>query len=252
MSGHSKWNTIKRKKAKEDAKKGSLFTKIIKEMTVSARLGGGDLDSNPRLKTSVAAAKAANMPQDNIMRAIKKGTGQLPGVVYESHSYEGYGPDGVAIILEVLTDNKNRTVADIRHLFTKYNGNLGESGCVSWMFQRKGLIVVDKNEIGEDKLMEIALEAGAEDMSVESDSYEIVSSPGEFEDVKDALGKNNLKITSSEITMVSQTTLKLDEKQAEQVLKLVEKLEEHDDVQNVYANFDIPDEIMEALSNKED
>jgi len=248
MSGHSKWSTIKRKKGAADAKRGKAFTKIIKEIMVAARFGGGDVNANPRLRAAVLAAKAENMPKDNIERAIKKGTGELEGVHYEDLTYEGYGPGGVAMLLEVLTDNKNRTVADVRHVFSKHNGNLGESGCVSWMFEKKGLILVDKGGVEEDRLIEIALDAGALDVNDTGKEFEVKTDPATFEDVKKALDDAGMKTSYAEVTMVPQTTVRLTGKEAEQMLKLMEGLEDSDDVQKVYANFDIPDEEMERLS----
>jgi len=248
MSGHSKWSTIKRKKGKADAERGRMFTKLIKEITVAARNGGGDENTNPRLRTAVATAKAANMPQDNIKRAIQKGTGELPGVSYEESTYEGYGPGGVAVYVEVLTDNKNRTVAEIRHIFSKYNGNLGENGCVAWMFDKQGIIQVETSKCDEDTLLEIALEAGATDMSVQDDVYEIITPWSELDAVRAAIEAKSIPIISAEVNMVPQNTIKLNEKQAETMLKMYETLEDHDDVQNVYGNFDIDDEIMEKLA----
>ncbi len=248
MSGHSKWSTIKRKKGAADAKRGKLFTKIIKEIMVAARFGGGDINSNPRLRTAVLAAKAENMPKDNIERAIKKGAGELEGVHYEDLTYEGYGPGGVAMILEVLTDNKNRTVADVRHVFSKHNGNLGETGCVSWMFEKKGLIVIDKSNANEDRLIEVALDAGALDVKDTDKDFELVVPPPNFEEVKKALEDAGFKFNYAEVTLVPQSTIRLTGKEAEQMLKLMEGLEDSDDVQKVYANFDITDEEMERLS----
>jgi YebC/PmpR family DNA-binding regulatory protein len=248
MSGHSKWSTIKRKKGAADAKRGKLFTKVIKEIMVAARFGGGDINANPRLRAAVLAAKAENMPKDNIERAIKKGSGELEGVHYEDLTYEGYGPGGVAMLLEVLTDNKNRTVADVRHVFSKHNGNLGESGCVSWMFEKKGLILVDKGSVDEDRLMEIALDAGALDVNDTGKEFEVKTDSANFEEVKKALDGAGIKTSYAEVTMVPQTTVRLTGKEAEQMLKLMEGLEDSDDVQKVYANFDIPDEEMERLS----
>jgi YebC/PmpR family DNA-binding regulatory protein len=248
MSGHSKWSTIKRKKGKLDAQRGKIFTKHIREITVAAREGGGDPDLNPRLRTAVAAAKADNMPADNIKRAIQKGTGELEGVKYESTNYEGYGPGGVAILVEVLTDNKNRTVADVRHVFSKHNGSLGEVGCVGWMFNRKGYIVVDKNKIGEDEMIEKALEAGAEDVQSSDDIYEIYTELVELENVRSALESTGIEMISAEPTMIPQNTIKLDGKQAEQMLKLYEGLEDLDDVAHIYANFDIDESIMEEMT----
>ena len=231
MSGHSKWSTIKHKKAAQDAKRGAMFTKVIKELTVAARLGGGDADLNPRLRTAM-------------QRAIMKGTGELPGVHYEEITYEGYGPSGVAMIVTVLTDNRNRTVAEIRKIFSKNGGNLGESGCVAWMFQKKGLIVVDKDKIDEDELLGIALDAGAEDVRPGDAIYEVITSVEDFEPVKQGVAAKGIELSSSEISLLPQTTVRLEGNQARQLLKLMDELEEHDDVQNVYANFDIPDEVM--------
>jgi YebC/PmpR family DNA-binding regulatory protein len=244
MSGHSKWSTIKHKKAAQDAKRGAMFTKVIKELTVAARIGGGDVDMNPRLRTAVLKAKAVNMPQDTMQRAIMKGTGELPGVNYEEITYEGYGPSGVAMIVTVLTDNRNRTVAEIRKIFSKNGGNLGESGCVAWMFQKKGLIVVDKDKVDEDELFTIALEAGAEDVRPADAMYEVITSVEDFEPVKQGITTKGIEPSSSEVSLLPQTTVRLEGSQARQLLKLMDELEEHDDVQNVYANFDIPDEVM--------
>jgi len=244
MSGHSKWSTIKHKKAAQDAKRGAMFTKVIKELTVAARMGGGDVDMNPRLRTAVLKAKTVNMPQDTMQRAIMKGTGELPGINYEEITYEGYGPGGVAMIVTVLTDNRNRTVAEIRKIFSKNGGNLGESGCVAWMFQKKGLIVVDKDRIDEDELFTIALEAGAEDVRPADAMYEVITSVEDFEPVKQGITSKGIEPASSEVSLLPQTTVRLEGSQARQLLKLMDELEEHDDVQNVYANFDIPDEVM--------
>ena len=244
MSGHSKWSTIKHKKAAQDAKRGAMFTKVIKELTVAARMGGGDVDMNPRLRTAVLKAKTVNMPQDTMQRAIMKGTGELPGVNYEEITYEGYGPGGVAMIVTVLTDNRNRTVAEIRKIFSKNGGNLGESGCVAWMFQKKGLIVVDKDKVDEDELFTIALEAGAEDVRPADAMYEVITSVEDFEPVKQGITTKGIEPSSSEVSLLPQTTVRLEGSQARQLLKLMDELEEHDDVQNVYANFDIPDEVM--------
>ncbi len=239
MSGHSKWSTIKRKKEKADAERGKVFTKFIREITTAARLGGGDESANPRLRTAILAAKAVNMPQANIERAIKKGTGELPGVVYEEKTYEGYGPGGVALLIDALTDNTNRTTSEVRHLLTKYHGNLGESGCVSWMFAKRGLMAVNRQDCDEDRLMEVALEGGADDMTTEDDVYEIVCSPESFADVKETLDANQIPTVSAEITMIPKTTVKVEGKQAEQILKLMEALEDFDDGQQGYSNFDI-------------
>lgn len=250
MSGHSKWSTIKRKKGKADAERGKIFTKLIREITVAAREGGPDIEANTRLRTAVTAAKAANMPADNIKRGIMKGTGELEGVHYEQSSYEGYGPGGVAIMVEVLTDNKNRTVAEVRHIFSKHGGSLGEVGCVGWMFDRRGFISVEKNSIGEDALMEKAIDAGATDVQTAGEIYEIYTEIGELEKVRSALEKGGVKIESAEPTMVPQSTIKLDGKHAEQMLKLYEALEENDDVAHVFANFDIDESVMEKVSGE--
>jgi YebC/PmpR family DNA-binding regulatory protein len=249
MSGHSKWATIKHKKAAVDARRGKVFTKLIRELTSAARMGGGDADSNPRLRTAVAAAKTANMPSDTIQRAIKKGTGELPGEVYEEIAYEGYGAGGVAILVDVLTDNKNRTVAEIRHLFAKHGGNLGESGCVAWMFARKGVITLNTNQIDEDTLLELVLEAGGDDVKTEADVYEIVTAPEAFEDVRSALEQKALTLDVAEVTMMPQNTVPVEGKQAEQVLRLMEALDDQDDVRKAHANFDISDEVMAALAS---
>jgi len=239
MSGHSKWHSIKHKKAATDSKRGRIFTRLIKEMTAAARMGGGDSDANPRLRLAVATAKASNMPAENIKRAIMRGTGELPGVSYEDVNYEGYGPGGVAIFLHVLTDNKNRTVAEIRHLLSKNGGNLGESGSVGWMFHRKGYFVVEKSAVEEDRLMEIALSAGADDMVEDGENFEILTSPESFDEVKKALEGASVPLAASEISMVPQNYVKLEGKNAQTMLKLMEALEEHEDVQNVWSNFDI-------------
>ncbi|HDL04430.1 MAG: YebC/PmpR family DNA-binding transcriptional regulator [Candidatus Zixiibacteriota bacterium] len=248
MSGHSKWATIKRKKGKADAERGRMFTRLIKEITVAARQGGGDPDANPRLRTAVGTAKAANMPADNIKRAIQKGTGELPGVSYDEVTYEGYGPNGVAVYVECLTDNKKRTVAEIRHLFSRYNGNLGENGCVAWMFDKKGIINVETSVADEDTLLEIALEAGAADFSNQGDVYEIVTPPADLEQIRAALEEKSIPVVSARATMIPQNTIKLEDKPAETMIKLYEALEDHDDVQNVYANFDIDDSVLEKLA----
>jgi YebC/PmpR family DNA-binding regulatory protein len=248
MSGHSKWAGIKHKKAKVDAQRGRVFTKVIREITVAARAGGGDPSGNPRLRLAIDKAKSANMPQDNIQRAIQKGTGELPGVSYEEYLYEGYGPGGVAVLVEAMTDNKNRTTPEIRKIFAKYGGNLGESGCVAWMFEKKGLIQVEAAKTDEDRLFGVALEAGAEDVRRSDNVFEIVTAPKDLDRVKALLAKERINITSGEVTMVPQSTVRLEGKQAQQVLNLVEELEDHDDVQNVHANFDIPEEIMAAMT----
>jgi len=248
MSGHSKWSSIKHKKATVDAKRGKMFTKLIKEITISAREGGGDPDTNPRLRTVIANAKAQNMPNETIERGILRGTGQLPGTSYEEIIYEGYGPKGVAIIVEVVTDNRNRSTSDLRNILSKNGGNLGERGCVSWMFDKKGLVVIDKDKADEDDLIMITLDAGAEDIKSEDDSYEIITEPQHFENVRNAVQEAGIETTLEEISMIPQTTVKLDGKEALQLLKIIESLEEHDDVQNVYSNFDIPDELIEQAA----
>jgi len=245
MSGHSKWATIKHKKAATDAKRGNLFTKLIREITVAARVGGGNTETNAALRVAIERAKDANMPTDNIDRAVKKGTGELPGVSYEEIAFEGYGPGGVAIFVETLTDNKKRTSSEVRNIFAKRGGNMAGAGSVSWLFEKKGYIVVSKAAITEDKLMSVALDAGAEDMSSSDDSYEIKTSSQDFEKVKKALTDAKIKLESSEITMLPKNSVNVsDAGTAKQILDLVEILEDHDDVQHVYANFDIPDEIL--------
>ncbi|MDJ0914966.1 MAG: YebC/PmpR family DNA-binding transcriptional regulator [Desulfobacterales bacterium] len=247
MSGHSKWSTIRHKKGAADAKRGKIFTKLIKELTVAARMGGGgDPASNPRLRSAIAAAKAENMPKDNIERAIKKGTGELEGVNYEENTYEGYGPGGAAILLESLTDNKNRAVADIRHIFNKNGGNLGENGCVAWMFDKKGYLAIEKSVIDEDSLMETALEAGAEDVREDESNFEVIAAPEDFEAVKTAIEAAAIPTITAEVTMLPQNTTNLQGKEAEQMIRLMEALEDCDDVQKVYTNADIPEELVEA------
>ncbi len=245
MSGHSKWSTIKHKKAAKDARRGKLFTKFIKEITVAARMGGGDVASNPRLRTAVQTARDNSMPNDNIERAIKKGTGELEGVSYEEVSYEGYGPGGAAFLVQVLTDNRNRTVSDIRRLFNKHGGSLGETGCVAWMFDNKGLIVVSKEAAEEEALLGLALEAGAEDVTESDDVFEVVTQPEDFAAVRESLENGKIPVLSAEVTMIPKSTTTLGEKEAVQTLSLTEDLEDLDDVQSVAANFDIPDEVLE-------
>ncbi len=250
MSGHSKWAGIKHKKAIIDAKRGKVFSKIIKEITVAARDSGGAPDKNPRLRSAIETAKSANMPGDNIKKAIQRGTGELPGINYEEISYEGYGPGGVAVMVDILTDNKNRITSEIRNVFSKRGGNLGENGCVGWMFSKKGYITVMKSGLNEDSLLEIALEAGAEDMEADDEeTYGIITRPDNFENVKKALEDKKVEISSSEITNIPSTYIKLEGKQAEQMLALMNSLEDLEDVQNVYANFDIPREIMEKVNS---
>lgn len=248
MSGHSKWSTIKRKKGANDAKRGKMFTKLIKEITIAAKMGGGDPEGNPRLRSAVTAAKGENMPKDNIDRAIKKGTGDLGGAIYEEILYEGYGPGGVAVLVETMTDNKNRTVADIRHFFAKSGGNLGESGCVAWMFDQKGTISVSKDGTTEEEMMDLALEAGAEDVVEEDDSFQIITAPEAFNDVVEQLEKAKIKFTEATISMIAKNTIDVtEEKAARSLLRLLDNLEDHDDVQKVHANFDITDELMELI-----
>jgi len=247
MSGHSKWSSIKHKKGATDAKRGKIFTKLIKEITVVARTGGGDPDANPRLRTAIAAAKSENMPKDNIERAIKKGTGELEGVNYEESTYEGYGPGGAAVFIESVTDNKNRAVADIRHIFSKNGGNLGENGCVAWMFDKKGYIAIEKKAVDEDSLMETAIEAGAEDVREDNGSFEIITEPDDFESVKAAIDKAAILYIDAEVTMLPQSTTNLEGRQALQMVKLMEALEDCDDVQKVYTNADIPEEIVNNM-----
>ncbi|MFA5500080.1 MAG: YebC/PmpR family DNA-binding transcriptional regulator [Candidatus Omnitrophota bacterium] len=245
MSGHNKWASIKHKKAATDAKRGKMFSKISKELTVAAKSGGGDPSGNPRLRVAINKAKAVNMPADNIDRAVKKGTGELPGVSYEEIAYEGYGPAGVAIIVEALTDNKNRTGAEIRNIFSKKGGNMAGQGSVSWLFSKKGFIMVKASDVDEDALMSAALDAGAEDMKMGEGMYEITTPVSVLEKVKEAIEKSNIKTESAELTMIPSSTVRLQASEAKQVLGLVELLEDNDDVQNVYANFDIPDEFLE-------
>ncbi len=246
MSGHSRWATIKHKKGAADAKRGKLFTRLIKEMTVAARMGGGDPNGNPRLRAALAEAKANNMPKDTIERAVKRGSGEMEGVTYEELTYEGYGPGGVALMVEVVTDNTHRTTPEIRHIFEKYGGNLGTPGSVKFQFERKGYFAVEKNVVGEDKLMEIALEAGADDLQSNPDSYEIYTSPDNFEQVRQALEKNNISTVEAKLGQIPSAYVKLDEAKAKQALRLLEMLDDHDDVQNVWSNADIPAEMMES------
>jgi len=248
MSGHSKWSSIKHKKGAADAKRGKIFTRLIKEITVATRMGGsGDPAANPRLRAAVQAAKAENMPKDNIDRAIKKGTGELEGVNYEESIYEGYGPGGAAVLIETLTDNKNRAVADVRFIFSKNGGNLGENGCVAWMFEKKGYINIEKNSADEDTLMEIAIDAGAEDVQEDEISFEVTTAPEDFEAVKAAIDQASIPFVEAEITMLPQSTTNLVGKEAELMVKLMEALEDCEDVQKVYTNADIPDEIVNEI-----
>ncbi len=247
MGGHSHWATIKRHKSAQDAKRGKVFTRIIRELTIAAR-SGGDPDGNPRLRLAVAKAKEANMPGDTMKKAIQRGTGELPGVTYEEFQLEGYGPGGTAVLLEITSDNRNRTVAEIRSLFTKNHGNMAEAGAVSWQFHKKGLITIEKGKVEEDALLSLALEAGAEDVKVGDQSYEVITDPHHFEAVKKALVDAKIDTTLAEITYIPQNTIRLEEKPAEQMLKLMEVMDEHEDVQKVHANFDIPDEVMEKMA----
>jgi YebC/PmpR family DNA-binding regulatory protein len=246
MSGHSKWHTIKHKKGAADAKRGKAFTRIIKELTIAARNGGGDPNSNPRLRTIIADAKANNMPRENIERAIRRGTGEEPGVSYEEITYEGYGPGGVAMLIRALTDNKNRTVGEVRHLLSKYNGNLAAENSVAWMFARKGQVIIEKGKTDEEQLLSAALDAGAEDMNDDGSMWEIVCAPESFEGVRDAVKGLGLEPASAEIAMIPQNYVKLQGKDAQVMLKLMEALDEHDDVQHVWANFDIEEKEIEA------
>jgi YebC/PmpR family DNA-binding regulatory protein len=247
MAGHSKWANIKHRKGAMDAKRGKIFTRLIKEITVAARIGGGDINSNPRLRSAVAAAKAENMPKDNIERGIKKGTGELEGVNYEEIVYEGYGPGGTAVLIESLTDNKVRAVADIRYIFGKCGGNLGENGCVNYLFDKKGYLEINKDGVEEDALMEVALEAGAEDVKEEEGTFEVITEPSDFDAVKEAIDAAGIAINMSEVTMLPQTYANLEGKQAEQMLRLMEMLDDCDDVQKVYTNADIPDDVIDAM-----
>jgi YebC/PmpR family DNA-binding regulatory protein len=247
MGGHSHWATTKRHKAAVDAKRGKIFTRIIRELTIAAR-AGGDPDGNARLRLAISRAKDANMPGDTLKKAIQRGTGELPGVTYEEFTLEGYGPGGTALLLEITSDNRNRSVAEIRNLLTKNNANMAEAGAVSWQFQKKGLILIEKDKVDEDKLLTLALEAGADDVKVVDKSFEVTTAPTDFEAVKKAVGDANIEVSLAEVTFVAQNQVRLDEKAAEQMLKLIEILDDHDDVQKVHANFDIPDEIMEKVA----
>ncbi|MCM8830333.1 MAG: YebC/PmpR family DNA-binding transcriptional regulator [Candidatus Omnitrophica bacterium] len=250
MSGHSKWHSIKHKKMATDAKRGKIFTKLIREIMMATKAGGGNPDTNPRLRMVIDKAKSFNMPNDNIQRAIKKGLGEEGGVQLEQVTYEGYGPGGVAVYVEVLTDNKNRSASEIRAIFSKHNGNLGGAGSVAWIFERKGIISVSKEKVNEDELLEVVLEAGADDMKLEGDIYEIITPPERFDNVKKALIDKNIQMNEATVTFVPKNTVRVEGKTAEQVLKLLEALEDHDDVQGAYANFDIPDEIVNAVSSE--
>ncbi len=246
MSGHSKWATIRRKKEKTDAARGKVFTKLIKELTVAARMGGGDETGNPRLRTAVLAAKIANMPAANIERAIKKGTGALPGTIWEEIAYEGYGPGGVALLIHTLTDNRNRTVSEIRHLLSKRGGSLGATGSVNWMFERRGLITIHQEGVNEDRLLELLLDQGVEDIRSEEDAFEVVCDPDKLEATKALLEQSHVPLAAAEISMIPQSTVRVEGAQAESLLKLMEDLEDHDDVQKVYSNFDIDIELMKS------
>jgi len=250
VAGHSKWAQIKHKKAQVDAKKGKIFTKIVKEISVAARLGGGDPEKNPRFRLAIDRAREVNMPSDNIKRAIMKGTGELPGTSYEEIVYEGYGPGGVALLIEVMTDNKNRTVSEIRHLLSKHGGSLGETGCVSWIFEKKGYILVDKKAVDEDTLLSVALDAGVDDLKNDEkeDNYEIIVPPDKLKEVKNAIEQAGINVSMAEVTMLPKNYVPVEGSVAEQMIKLMEALEEHDDVQNVYANFDMPEEAMSKVS----
>jgi len=251
MSGHSKWKTNKGKKAVADAKKGAAYTKIIRELTMVAREGGGNPDINSRLRAVIAKAKEANMPSDNVKMAIKRGTGEIPGVIYEGVTYEAYGPGGVAILIDALTDNKNRTTAELRNIMSKKGGNMAGAGSVSWMFTKKGYLLIEKAQAEEEKLMTIALDAGAEDFKSDQKNYEVFTAPQDFEKVKQAIEGKGIKFQDAEVTMIPSSTIKLAGNDAKNLLGLIDGLEEHDDVQQVYANFDIPDEIMEQLAAAE-
>ena len=249
MAGHSKWANIKHRKAAVDAKRGKIFTKLIRELTVSARHGGGDPEANPRLRTAIATAKSQNMPNDTIDRAIKRGTGEIGGDDYQELSYEGYGPGGSAVLVRALTDNKNRTVSDIRRIFTKHGGNLGENGCVAWMFDMRGRIAFEKDKVDEDKIFEIALEAGAEDVRTEDEELVVITPPEAIEEVKSAIQEAGIAFESAEVTMIPQNSVRIEGKDAEHMIRLMEDLEDSDDVQNVYSNFDVPEEVIESLAS---
>jgi YebC/PmpR family DNA-binding regulatory protein len=248
MSGHSKWATIKHKKGAADARRGKVFTKLIKEITVAARIGGGDPDGNPRLRAAIAAAKTENMPADNIKRAVQKGTGELPGATYEEAVYEGYGPGGVAMMVEIATDNKNRTVSEIRHIFAKHGGNLGESGCVAWMFNKRGYVVIEKDKADEEKLLNLVMDAGADDLTDDGSNWEIFTTPNSMQQVVDRLKAEHITPALAEVSMVPQSYIKLSGKGAQQMLRLSEELEDHEDVQHVFANFDIAESELHELA----
>jgi len=244
MSGHSKWASIKHRKAKVDAQRGKVFSRLNREVLVAAKIGGGNPDANPRLRQAIQSAREASMPSANIERAIKKGTGELPGVTYEECVYEGYGPGGVAILVEVMTDNKNRSTSELRKVFSKYGGNLGQTGCVAWLFEKKGLILVEKEKVLEDKLMDIIIESGGEDLKSEGDTHEVTTSVGNFSKVKNAISSQGIPITLAKLTMLPKNNVQIEGHSAESLLKLMDELEAHDDVQNTYANFDMPEEII--------
>ncbi|MCM8786751.1 MAG: YebC/PmpR family DNA-binding transcriptional regulator [Candidatus Omnitrophica bacterium] len=250
MSGHSKWASIKHKKGVADAKRGQLFTKLIREITVAAREGGGNPDTNPRLRTAIERARGANMPQDNIEKAIKKGTGELEGVNYETCTFEGYGPGGVALLIEALTDNKNRTSAEIRNVFSKKGGNMAGAGSVGWIFQKKGYFFIDKTQASEDEIYSISIDAGAEDVLIQEKNYEIICDPKDFEKIKEAFNAKGIKPQTAEITLIPTSKVPVTEETAKELLALIEALEEHEDVQKVYANFDIPDDILEKIATE--
>jgi YebC/PmpR family DNA-binding regulatory protein len=247
MSGHSKWATIKRKKAATDQARGKLFSKYIKEITIAARQGGGDAEANPRLRSAIAAAKAVNMPAANVERALKRGTGEIEGVHYEETQYEGYAPGGVALLIEVATDNRNRTAGEIRHIFTKYSGAMGEAGSVAYLFKSRGVICVDKSAVAEDQLIELVLEAGADDVNTEGEAFEVLTPPAQLEAVKEALVAKGVAVQSAEVTKIASVQIRVSEREAESLLKLVDAFEDHDDVQKVYANFNVPDEVLARL-----
>ena len=247
MSGHSKWSTIKHKKGAADAKRGKIFTKVIKEITVAARIGGGDVDGNPRLRLAVQKAKEVNMPQENLIRAIKKGTGELEGVQYQEISYEGYGPGGVAIFMEVMTDNKNRTIGELRAILDKNGGNMGENGCVAWIFEKKGIITIMISEKDEEELLELVMDAGGDDLQTVDDYYEITTSVESFESVRKAIEISGLKVQSAQLTRIPQNTVNVEEKNCKSLLRLMDMLEDHDDIQKLYSNFDITDELMTIM-----
>lgn len=249
MSGHSKWSTIKRKKAVTDARKAKLWTKLLKEISVSARLGGGDADANPRLRSAISDARTANVPSDNIERAIQKGTGDLEGTEYEEVNYEGYGPGGVAILVETMTDNRNRTVAELRHLFSRQGGNLGETGSVAWMFERQGVIAIDRSMMEEEAFIELALELGAQDLSTEGEHYELYTGPDTYHQIVDSLDERGIKPAEKELAMTPQSTVEPETEQAMKALRLLDALEEHDDVQNVWANLEVDDDVVAAAAD---